>query len=138
MSKANVSINNDYEGLFYVDYENFSSEYEIEYSQELFADDFMEKFQSFSECDEWISRNERAILENQLFYVVVEDNEWSVAYKLIQKDNYYYNSIEGLQAKHYQSYLEGIKKALFNQFETIGIYAGAWTSGVIHREKQAV
>ena len=83
-------------------------------------------------CDQWISRYEHAILENALFYIVVEDNEWSVAIKLIQKEDWLLN-LDGLQAKHYQSYLNGMKDCLFEQFDELGTYGGPWTSGRIRK-----
>ena len=105
----------------------------------LFKKDFKERFTSFSECDEWISRNERAVLENQLFYIIVEDNEWSMCIKLIQKEQGYYDrgNIANLQARHYQTYLEGMKDCLFNQFDELGTYGGPWTSGRIRKNELA-
>ena len=45
-------------------------------------------FPSFSRtgADVWIDRTRRAILENTLFCVAVEDNEWSVAVELLQEE----------------------------------------------------
>lgn len=92
------------------------------------------KFSSFTPCSEWIDQTQFAILENNLFYIVVEDNEWSMAIKLIQKE-YGCLNYSGLQKKHYQRYLNGIKDALFEQFDTLGTYAGPWTSGLIEKGK---
>ena len=90
------------------------------------------RFLSFTPCKERIgrSRDRLAILENNLFYIAVEDNQWSQAVLLIQKDD---KCLTGLQKRHYQNYLDGIRDALFEQFESLGIYGGAWTSGTIHR-----
>jgi hypothetical protein len=153
MGRGNCCVHREYEGLFFVDWNNFSSEWEDEngniitddydfqrdeWEESLyqFISDFKKKYPSFSECDKWINREEKAILENELFYIVTEDNEWSMAIKLIQKEQDYYKNgnIEALQKKHYNNYLEGIKKCLFNQFEEIGTYCGAWTSGRIKRQ----
>jgi hypothetical protein len=151
MGRGNTCVFGEYEGLFYIDWDNFSNEYEDEHgniiqdydlqreewenSLDEFISDFTRKFKSFSKCNEWISRDEKAILENKLFYIAITDNEWSMAIKLIQKEQGYYNpgNIENLQAKHYKTYLEGIKECLFNQFEELGTYGGAWTSGRICR-----
>ena len=73
-----------------------------------------------------------AIMENSLFTIEIEDNEWSYAVKLIQKEHWC-NNLEGLQAKHYTSYMEGMKTALLEIFPSIGTYGGAWTSGRISR-----
>lgn len=154
MGRGNCCVHGDYEGLFYIDWNNFSTEWEDENENIItddydfqreewenslyeFISDFTQMFKSFSKCkdNEWISREEKAVLENELFYIVTEDNEWSMAIKLIQKEQSYYKNgnIEALQKKHYNNYLEGIKKCLFNQFEEIGVYSGAWTSGRIRK-----
>ncbi len=151
MGKGNTCIFGDYEGLYYIDWNNFSNEYEDEHGNIIqdydfqreewenslyeFISDFTQKFKSFSKCNEWISRDEKAILENKLFYIAITDNEWSMAIKLIQKEQGYYDkgNMENLQAKHYKTYLNGIKECLFNQFEELGTYGGAWTSGRIRR-----
>lgn len=90
------------------------------------------KFPKFVTCDKWISNERHAILENNLFYIAVSDNEWSMAVMLIRKDHWCYD-FSGLQKQHYQRYLDGIRDCLFEQFETLGIYGGAWTSGRISR-----
>jgi hypothetical protein len=153
MGRGNTCVFGDYEGLYYVDWDNFSNEYEDEHGNIIqdydfqreewenslyeFISDFTQKFKSFSKCDEWISREDRAVLENKLFYIAITDNEWSMAIKLIQKEQEYYDNgnIENLQAKHYKTYLNGIKECLFNQFEELGTYGGAWTSGRIRRQQ---
>jgi len=153
VGRGNTCVFGDYEGLYYIDWDNFSSEYEDEHGNVIqdydfqreewenslyqFVTDFTQRFKSFSRCDEWISRDEKAILENKLFYIAITDNEWSMAIKLIQKEQGYYDggNIENLQAKHYKTYLEGIKECLFSQFEELGTYGGAWTSGRIRRQQ---
>ena len=153
MGRGNTCVFGDYERLYYIDWNNFSNEYEDEHGNIIqdydfqreewenslyeFISDFTQKFKSFSKCNEWISRNEKAILENKLFYIAITDNEWSMAIKLIQKEQGYYDNgnIENLQAKHYKTYCEGIKEGLFNQFEELGTYGGAWTSGRIRRQQ---
>lgn len=152
MGKGNTCVFGNFEGLFYIDWDNFSNEYEDEHGNIIqdydfqrdewenslyeFISDFTQKFKSFSKCNEWIGRDEKAVLENKLFYITIADNEWSMAIKLIQKEQGYYDNgnIENLQAKHYKTYLEGIKECLFNQFEELGTYSGPWTSGRIRRQ----
>lgn len=152
MGRGNACVHGEYEGLFYIDWDNFSSEYEDENGEVVtdydfqreewecslsqFIVDFTKKYKSFYECDEWISNYEKAILENSLFYIVVEDNEWSMAIKLIQKEEFYYQSrgnIRNMQSGLYQSYLEGMKNCLFMQFDELGVYSGPWTSGRIKK-----
>ena len=103
---------------------------------ECFKDSFTEMFSSFKRVkpQKWIDRSTMAILENKLFYIGVEDNQWSVAIELLQKDDPYDDHLMGLQKRHYQRYLDGMKKALLERLPSIGCYGGAWTSGTIKRE----
>jgi hypothetical protein len=153
MGRGNVCVNGQYEGLYYVDWDNFicesededgivSQHYDLQQNEwedslELFVEDFLARFKSFSRCEKnhWLDDSCRAVLENDLFYIGVEDNQWSMAIELLQKEQGFYDSgnFAGLQARHYQTYLDGIRDCLFNQFETLGAYSGAWTSKYIHR-----
>lgn len=117
------------------DYNNFdyddilSSIYYNDFIQE-FTSMMENKFKSFV----YTGNDFGTIMENNLFEIDVEDNEWSYAVKLIQKEDDYDNHLEGLQKKHYQNYLEGIKNILLELFPSIGCYGGAWTHGTITRE----
>ena len=123
------------------DFNNY--EYDEDTSQ-MYYDDFIgnftcmmeEKFKSLETTNE----DYGVIMKNNLFEIEVEDNEWSYAIKLIQKEDDYYNgySLEGLQKKHYQSYLNGIKTVLLELFPSIGCYGGAWTHGIITREDNII
>lgn len=151
MGRGNACVHGDFEGLYYVDWDNFSDEYEDgdgnivndydfqrdewEASLAQFVFDFKKRFKSFDDSKGWLGNTEKIVLENELFYIVTEDNQWSMAIKLIQKEQNYYDSgnIVNLQSRHYKTYLEGMKECLFNQFDEIGVYGGAWTSGVIKK-----
>lgn len=135
LGKGNISVRGDYEGLYYVDYESFNNDVDLwwEYYEKEIVQDFIERFESFAECNEWVTRDRRAVAENSLYYLAIEDNEWSVAIELIQKDNNYQN-IEGFQKQHFKSYYEGLRDILFGYFDSLGIYCGAWTSGIIHKK----
>ena len=111
---------------------------------ECFMDSFTQMFPSFNRCapNEWLkngaygSRSRMAILESKLFYVCLEDNEWSVAIELIQKEEPWgLVWMENLQKRLYQRYLEGMKSCLLERLPCIGTYGGAWTSGRIKREE---
>ena len=104
-----------------------------------FADDLMNVFPSFRRVPSgyWISQDRRAILENQLFYVCIEDNQWSLAMELIQKEPPWGENYEALQARHYRQYLLGIQTCLLNRLPSIGIYTGPWTSGVLKKEEHS-
>lgn len=170
MGRGNVCVNNDFEGLYYIDYDDLSV-YNKRYEEDSFVlareldykqltneewvynefesdlkwqDDkeyiicrLQERFPSFARCNEWVDRTCHAVLENQLFYIAFEDNEWSVAVELLEKfDAFGDNPYSGLKATHYQKYLDGIKEVLFELYDEIGTYDGAWTSGTIRREKE--
>lgn len=115
---------------------------------ECFMDSFGQMFPSFQRVqkDRWIRNGwygdfcRRVIMENGLFYIAVEDNEWSIAVELLQKGNTYEDGylsddgrLEGLQAKHFQRYLDGIKECLLERVPSIGVRTSAWTHGVIKR-----
>ena len=63
-----------------------------------FMEDFLQMFLSFRrvEPEQWISRSQRVILENALFYICLEDNQWSLAVELIQKEPPWGRSYEAL------------------------------------------
>lgn len=164
MGKGNVCVFGEYEGLYYVDrdyidcYIANEPDENGEYEQKMLGDMSMEDFQNF-EYDSVLSgiyyedfiqnftammekkfksfvstgNDYETVMENSLFEIVIEDNEWSYAVKLIQKESYYDN-LEGLQKKHYENYLEGIKNILLELFPSIGCYGGAWTHGTITKE----
>ena len=72
-------------------------------------------FQPAVNSNVWLGNERRVILENELFYICVEDNEWSLAIELVQKDGY--SDCEsawmaGLQKRRYRGYLDSMKKAL--------------------------
>lgn len=139
MGRGNSRTTGKYEGLYYLDYdfwqdpdnkdpELFQWAYEADISAVL--NGIMRKFPSFTPCDTWVDRDAHAVLENGLFYVALEDNEWSVAIKLLQKEEWRYN-LEGLQAGLYRRYLDGLKDLLLGMFGKIGTYGGPWTHGTL-------
>lgn len=180
MGKGNVSVSGPYEGLFYIDNDDYHvyqrsddlGEYpevrllrdlsvaelsgegwrydeegtgnELEDIEECFKDDFIGMFPSFhvaGPSEYWLRNgpygdySRRVILESKLFYICMEDNEWSMAIELIQKEDPYDDHLVGLQSKHSSRYLEGMKKCLLRRLDSIGTYTGPWTSGKIEKEK---
>jgi hypothetical protein len=103
------------------DYDYFLSQiYYEDFIQEFTA--MMEKkFKSFIAT----GKDYGTVMENNLFEIEIEDNQWSYAVKLIQKEDDYDNHLEGLQKKHYENYLNGIKMILLELFPSIGCYGGA-------------
>lgn len=105
---------------------------------ECFVDSFTRRFPSFERArgQKWVGDSCRVILESKLFYIVVEDNEWSLAVKLIQKEEPWGDVwMENLQKRLYEKYLDGMKKALLERLPSIGAYGGAWTHRTIQREE---
>lgn len=121
------------------DYESFVYD---EMLSSIYYDDFLQEFTSMMEkkFNSFVAtgKDYGTVMENSLFEIEIEDNEWSYAVKLIQKEDDYDNHLEGLQKKHYQNYLNGIKNILLDMFPSIGCYGGAWTHGVITREDAKV
>lgn len=105
---------------------------------ECLMDDFTKMFPSFDRAgsDKWLGNSVRVIMESRLFYVGIEDNEWSVAVKLLQKEEPWgLPWMENLQGRFYQKYLDGLKTCLLARLPSIGTYGGAWTSGRLTREE---
>lgn len=112
------------------EYDEISSQCNYEDFIDNFKNDFIKKFNSFSDIS---GSYFGSILENELFKIQIIDNEWGYAICLIQKESSYYDNYnkENLQKRHYKNYLNGIKECLFNQFDEIGSYSGCWTHNVI-------
>lgn len=172
MGRGNVCVTGQFEGLFYIDNDDWrvyrhddgedepetilgrdlaydditdggwidddwGSQEELGDIRECFIDSFTDRFPSFKkiEDEKWLDRTREVLLESRLFYICIEDNEWSLAVELIQKEDPYDDHLTGLQKQHYRRYLEGMKQSLLKRLPCIGTYAGAWTSGTIRREE---
>lgn len=126
-------------------YDEFDSRWREKDVLEGFMDSFGHMFPSFSRTQGDVRiktgaygyYERRVIMENNLFYIALEDNEWSLAVELIQKEDPYDNHLNGLQSRHYLRYLDGMKRCLLELLPSIGIRTGAWTSGLIKREDLA-
>lgn len=117
-----------------LDFDNWSSQNSYDEFIDQLKNDFSKKFKSFQKTERFERKcgidGSNIILENNLYKVAVEDNEWSYAVKLIQKE-----SFEGLQKKHFETYLLGLRNTLFEQFSELGTYKCAWTSGTVRKEE---
>ena len=130
----------EYEEKMYIDLDldDFGDYDYDEFLSQIYYEDFIQeftammenKFKSFTST----GKNYGTVMENNLFEIEIEDNQWSYAVKLIQKECWYDNHLEGLQKKHYENYLDGMKNILLELFPSIGCYGGAWTHGTITRE----
>lgn len=182
MGRGNVCVSGPYEGLYYIDNDDFhvyrrdepdsDEEFQTRLLKDLsheeltsgewyfdewesldeedsilecFVESFTRMFRSFERPERgmWLTepgfggRSRRVLLESKLFYIALEDNEWSLAVELLQKEDPYDDHLSGLQGRHYQKYLDGIKRCLLEVLPGIGTYGGAWTSGRITREELA-
>lgn len=124
----------DVSEMLYWEYSEIDSDCFMDGVEEQFIESMQSRFKSFYRRYDFFVGDARVCLENELFYVAFEDNQWSMAVKLLQKEHWCYD-YAGLQKQHYQRYLDGIRDALFEQFETLGTYTGAWTSGTINRKE---
>jgi hypothetical protein len=144
MGRGNIKVSNPHERLFYVDNEYFEvhvldthrtvRDYEAE--QEVFetflenvAEEIMERTSMKSVC-KYIGRDTKVILENNLFQIGITDNEWSIAFMILQKED----AVTAFQKSHIKKYENILRDVLFGYVPTLGIYTGPWTSGRIKRE----
>lgn len=175
MGRGNVCVTGKYEGLYYIDNDDFyvyrreepdsdkefesrllkdlsypeltggewffcESETEDEKDDilECFIEGFTRMFPSFRRpepAELWLE-DARVILESKLFHIAVEDNQWSLAVKLLQKEEPWGDVwMENLQKRLYEKYLDGMKRCLLEVLPSIGTYKGAWQSDIITREE---
>ena len=158
MGKSNVLPTGEYQGVYYVDFENLlsytkkddeterktlknispweMSDYEfddvesqmnLENYRATLVDALKKRFPSFKEPVGWYVGipGKHILLENDLFYIAVEDNEWSEAVELLQKEENSVSGYENLQKRHYKNYLKGLCNVLLEQFDEIGTYIEA-------------
>lgn len=97
-----------------------------------FKDSFKAMFPEFEDSSAFISKDKTCLLESNLFYICMEDNEWSIAVELLQKDGD--DAVFDLQRESFAAYLNGIKKALLERLPSVGYYTGPWTHGTVMRE----
>lgn len=115
------------------DFDNYDYASDLSYMNtidyiNMFVEKMEKRFSSFVPTEEEFN----TIMENSLFEIKIVDNEWSYAIELIQKENDYDDCLIGLQKKHYQNYLDGMKDILLGMFPEIGCYGGnPWTHGTI-------
>lgn len=124
--------------------DEIESSYEEEDVLKCFCEELRKLCPSFQPAvnpNVWLGNKRRVILENRLFYICLEDNEWSLAVELIQKDGYSDCQsawLAGLQKRHYREYLDGMKKALLTRLPCIGVYDSAWMSRTITKETEGL
>ena len=158
MGRGNVCVTGKYEGLYYIDNDHFhvyrrdepdsDDEFQTRLLGSLSYEELTGGEWHFDEVeterpakDTWLTEpgfggsSKRVLLESKLFYIALEDNEWSLAVELLQKEDPYDDHLSGLQGRHHLKYLDGIKRCLLEVLPSIGTYKGAWTFGRITREE---
>lgn len=116
------------------EYDEAESQWKLDEFRYEFCETMRRRFPSFEFVDKWISNTRLALLENDLFYVVCEDNQWSMAIELIQKEGEYGGEEKvGLQIGLYRKYLKGMEEILLDLNGEVGTYKGAWTHGVLYK-----
>lgn len=152
MGRGNFCARGDMAEQWYIDYDNYHYYYcdenGDETSEEYFDQDLLDediqyimdeirsKFPSFRQVDSWdhYCREQHYLLENQLFRIGVADNEWSVAFFIVEnEEKISWNCWEGIAEKHYTEYMHGIEKILLGAFSEVYKRNGAWMSSKIER-----
>lgn len=139
MGRGNFQATGVLSDQWYIDYDAFENDgqWDREYQGYMLNTELKEliqkRFPSFYDSDARVSRDSSAMLENELFYIGLADNEWSVAVFLQSKDDGEYS--DGIVSRHFLEYTDGIKTILLDMFGTIYIRASAWTSGKITKKE---
>lgn len=81
------------------------------------------------------SKAARTEAEKELGFKVPEPVFQRVFWYSLNKISRYDNHLEGLQKRHFQTYLDGIRDTLFEQFETLSVRNGPWMSKQISRKE---
>lgn len=70
----------------------------------------------------------KILLQNSMFSIAVEDNNWSFAVELLSRPECPYKS---LQKHHFASFVKGMQDCLFILFNEIYVRTGSWTADPI-------
>lgn len=81
------------------------------------------RFPSLQIIDQYLKRDQRIILQNSLFQIIIEDNEWSFAVELISRTDCPYKAFQ----KHlFTQFFKGMRDNLLTITETIYVRSGSW------------
>lgn len=98
---------------------------------EAFRQKLMKRYPSYRRVDRYTKRDQRIVLENNMFFVAIEDNEWGFAVELISRTKYPYPQFQ----KHlFPHFFKGLKETLLNLTETIYIRSGSWTTQAVTKD----
>lgn len=95
-----------------------------------------ELFPSLTECDEWIGREDHAVMENNLAYFGVSEYCGTVAYWAVPKEDDYYNpGLVGLASRWLDSVANKFHNA-FGSMQRIGVMSNGCAvyqrTGAVH------
>jgi len=106
----------------YIDVSHIEEDYEWSEFKEDIAYRVSEKYPSLSECDKWLDNEDHAILENDLVYVGISENNGLVCLWVAPKyeyDEYQYEDNSGLTDQWAKSISKGFTKA-FGDYARLG------------------
>jgi hypothetical protein len=100
---------------------------------EKFRDAMQKRYKSYHKIDKYLKRDQRIVLENNMFQVIIEDNEWSFAVELISVPHCPYPAFQ----KHlFPQFFKGMREILFTITETIYIRNGSWIAEPFTADEQ--
>ena len=104
-------------------YSQISSQDNFENFKTWFLARMQKQFKSMHPCDYWLGRSKHVILENKLFMIALEDNDWSLAIELLRIGRKQPN-LKGLQNQMFQNFVNGLRNNLLTYFPVIYIRTG--------------
>lgn len=139
MGRGNVQATNKFEHVYLLSNEVFDQSDQDIYRDEFhnFIDEFIYQLSqktTFTQRREWITRDQYQIAINGLFSIIIIDNEWSLAIKLIPNEEYD-RELSNLQVTHHERYAMIIEDILLDMYPN-AIYkpSGSWTSQKLSRQ----
>ena len=93
------------------------------------------RYKSYRQIDKYQKAGKRIILQNDMFHVIIEDNEWSFAVELISRPRYPYPQLQ----KHlFTHFFKGMREILLTMTDTLYIRSGSWTAEPFTMNEQSV
>lgn len=98
-----------------------------------FRNAMQKRYKSYRLVDRYEHRGQRVVLENDMFKVAIEDNDWSFAVELISRPKYRYVDFQ----KHlFNHFFKGMREILLSTVDTIYIRSGSWTAEPFTKDDQ--
>lgn len=100
-----------------------------------FTTAMMRRFRSYKKIDTYLKTDRRLVLQNKMFCVIIENNDWSFAVELISLPNCPYKV---LQRHLFPTFLSGMREILFSLNDTIYVRNGSWSAKPITRNTEHI